>query len=51
MTTEYVPTDLSTIKKSTNIKNASDLEIEIQRVSEILKDLSKVTSNDKCVWV
>jgi hypothetical protein len=40
MTTEYQPNDLSSIKKNKDVKNAVDLEIEIQSICETLKDLS-----------
>jgi hypothetical protein len=41
MTTEYTPTDLSSIKKAKGIKSPADLEQEISRISEVLKDLSR----------
>jgi len=39
--TEYTPTDLSTIKKNSKIKAEKDLETEIAKLCETLKDLSK----------
>lgn len=41
MTCEYVPQDLSSIKKVTDIKTPNDLENEITKLCETLKDLSK----------
>lgn len=46
MITEYVPTDLTTIKRITTIKTPNDLEVEISNISETLKDLSKLTIKD-----
>ncbi|CDW87981.1 clip-associating protein [Stylonychia lemnae] len=47
MISEYVPTDLSTIKRETKIKNQYEFEQEIANISEVLKDLSSTDCSGK----